>query len=708
MMHDTSEPPPSDPAGSEVIDPPLRRSSWQRTGASAAGTRQASILATGGELATGKPYIERVENDPGILDRIADALLASTFRPVRGLVRDPARSLRPIVESVRRHQQDLRVATDDELLARARGMRARLRRDGFAVPVVGECFAVITEAASRTIGMRHYDVQLMAGWGLLQGKLVEMATGEGKSFAATLPAATVALAGYPVHIITVNDYLAERDAQEMAPLYGFLGLTVDSVVQGKERDDRRKAYASSIVYTTNKDVAFDYLRDGIAMTGNTSRLHLAIERLTGGKSQPADLVLRGLHFAVVDEADSVFIDEARTPLILSASIGPSEEKDQSEQALAIARALVEDEEYKVEHAVKLITLEDDGKDRIATLCQGLGGVWTSIRAREELVTQALSALIMFRRDQHYIVADGKVQIVDESTGRLMPDRSWERGLHQLIEVKEGCEPTERRETLARITYQRLFRRYVRLAGMTGTGKEVASEIRGVYGLDVVRVPLNRPAQRLYAKPRVCATRQEKWHLVVETVDRIAVQAGRPVLIGTRSVAASEEISAVLHQHGIDHALLNAMQDKSEAEIIAKAGMPGVVTVATNMAGRGTDIRLGPGVAERGGLHVVLTEYHESRRVDRQLFGRSARQGDQGSCEAIVSLEDELYAVYVPWLTRQVRRLKQRGIPLPDFVYGALKWLAQGAAENRGIAARVYNLKTDRRLDRVLAFSGRGE
>jgi preprotein translocase subunit SecA len=698
----------NDPTPAAVIDPPPRRTSWQRLGAAGSATRQASILTTGGELATGKPYIERLEHNPGALDRIADALLGITFRPARGLLHDPARSLRPIIEAVRRHEHALSVATDDELQAQARAMRAHLRRDGFAVAIVGECFALITETASRTLGMRHYDVQLMAGWGLLQGKLVEMATGEGKSFAATLPAATVALAGYPVHVITVNDYLAERDAQEMAPLYNALGLTVDSVVQRKERDDRRKAYASSIVYTTNKDVAFDYLRDGIAMTGKTSRLHLSIERLAGGKSQPADLVLRGLHFGIVDEADSVFIDEARTPLILSASVGPSEEKDQSEQALAIARALTEDEDYKVEHAQKLITLEDDGKDRIATLCQGLGGVWTSIRAREELVIQALCALILFRRDQHYIVTDGKVQIVDESTGRLMPDRSWERGLHQLIEVKEGCEPTERRETLARITYQRLFRRYVRLAGMTGTGKEVAPEIRGVYGLEVARIPLNRPSRRHYAKPRVCGTKQQKWRLVVETVEQIAVHAGRPVLIGTRSVAASEEISAVLHQRGIDHALLNAMQDKSEAEIIAKAGMPGVVTVATNMAGRGTDIRLGPGVAERGGLHVVLTEYHESRRVDRQLFGRAARQGDQGSCEAIVSLEDELYAVYVPWLTRQVRRLKQRGTPLPNILYSLLKWLAQGAAERRGVAARVQNLKTDRRLDRVLAFSGRGE
>lgn len=631
-----------------------------------------------------------------------------TFRPARLLLRDPARSLRSIVDEVARHAEPLRIATDEELAARARSMRARLRRDGFATPIVGECFALIGEAASRTLGMRHYPVQLMAGWALLQARLVEMETGEGKTFAATLPAATMALAGYPVHVITVNDYLAARDAKEMAPLYAFLGLSAAAVVQGMEREGRRKAHGSSIVYTTNKDVAFDYLRDGVAMAGRSSRLHLSLERLTGGGAKQPDLVLRGLYFGIVDEADSVFIDEARTPLILSASIGPSEEKEQSEQALAIARALVPDEDYTVEAAPRIVTLEEAGKTRIGTLSTGFGGVWTSIRAREELVTQALSALTLFHRDQHYVVTDGKVQIVDESTGRLMPDRSWERGLHQMIEVKEACEPTERRETLARLTYQRLFRRYVRLAGMTGTAKEVAPEIRVVYGLDVVRIPLNRPSQRRYAKPIVCATKADKWRLIVETVDRIAVKAGRPVLIGTRSVGASEEISTILHAHGIDHALLNAMQDQSEAEIIAKAGMPGVVTVATNMAGRGTDIRLGPGVAERGGLHVVLTEYHESRRVDRQLFGRAARQGDSGSCEAIVSLEDELFSTYVPAPARLLGRLMERGTPVPAFLFGTLKWLAQGAAERRGIAARVENLKTDRRLDRVLAFSGRGE
>ena len=337
--------------------------------------------------------------------------------------------------------------------------------------------------------------------------------------------------------------------------------------------------------------------------------------------------------------------------------------------------------------------------------QGLGA---SARAREELVTQALSAQILFRRDQHYVVSEGKVQIVDESTGRVMPDRSWEHGLHQLIEAKEGCAATERRETLARLTYQRLFRRYLRLGGMTGTAKEVAREIAAVYRLDVVRVPLHRPSRRSYGAPRNCATLAEKWNAVADSVERMALIARRPVLIGTRSVKASEQLSAVLARRGIEHALLNAKQDKAEAEVIALAGQPGRVTVATNMAGRGTDIRLGPGVAESGGLHVILTEYHESRRIDRQLFGRGGRQGDPGSCEAIVSLEDETFAVHAPAAASLLRQALDSGRRLPAAAYGCLRALAQFAAERRSAYVRVQNLKLDRRLEQVLAFSGRGE
>ncbi|WP_453951595.1 preprotein translocase subunit SecA [Bradyrhizobium sp. USDA 377] len=660
------------------------------------------------DLAVGRPYPERADREPAVHDRVAEYLAKGLIgRAFEGL-RDPVRALMPIVEYTAAHENALRIMSDEELRLQVSSVRARLRNAGFTPPLVGRCFALVREAASRTIGQRHYDVQLIAGFGLLKGRLVEMATGEGKTVAATLPAATVALAGYPVHLITVNDYLAQRDASEMRALYEFLGLSVGAVVQGMPKAERRRAYASSVTYCTNKELAFDYLRDRVALAHRSSSLHLSLERLRGSLQRDEDLVLRGLYFGIVDEADSIFIDEARTPLILSSSTGAGEERLQCEQALEIASGLVAEEHYEIDLAERSLALTKEGRREIGRLAEGLQGVWSSIRAREELVTQALSGMMLFNRDQHYVVIDGKVQIVDESTGRVMPDRSWERGLHQLIEVKEDCELTERRETLARITYQRLFRRYIRLSGMTGTAREVAPEIKSVYGLDVVRIPLNRPSRRRVAPPLVCTTPAEKLRIIADRVERLAVAEGRAVLIGTRSVGASEEISAALNARGIAHALLNAKQDQDEAEVVARAGEPARVTVATNMAGRGTDIRLDPGVAARGGLHVILTEYHDSRRVDRQLFGRCARQGDPGSCEAIVSLQDDVFMIHAGSMTRVIARLVGSRIPVPLRFYQSLRWLAQFQAERRHGYVRVQNVKLDRRLDRVLAFSGRGE
>ncbi|MGY4420610.1 preprotein translocase subunit SecA [Bradyrhizobium sp. JR6.1] len=518
------------------------------------------------DLARSRPYPERAEYEPALHDRIAQGLVNGLIKPTFNRIRDPARALHAIVEYAAGHERALAVASDSDLQQEASAMRAALRRQGFVPELVGRSFALVREAATRTIGQRHYDVQLMAGWGLLQGKLVEMATGEGKTIAATLPAATVALAGYPVHLITVNDYLANRDAIELAPLYQFLGLSTGVVVQRMSKAERRQAYAKSVTYCTNKELAFDYLRDRVALSRRGSRLHLSLERLRGNQERDDDLVLRGLHFGIVDEADSIFIDEARTPLILSSSVGTGEERLQCEQALAFASELMAGEHYEVDQAERSVLLTAEGRRRLARLAEDMRGVWTSPRAREELMTQALTAIHLFRRDQHYVVVDSKIQIVDESTGRAMPDRSWERGLHQLIEVKESCELTDRRETMARITYQRLFRRYIKLAGMSGTAQEVSREIKSVYGLDVVRIPLNRPSQRTAAPPRICASQAEKLKVIADTVARVAVMDGRPVLIGTRSVGASEEISAVLRRRGIEHALLNAKQDQIEAEV----------------------------------------------------------------------------------------------------------------------------------------------
>ena len=667
---------------------------------------RAALLTWAGELASGRPYAERLEREPAWHDRLAEFLIGAAVKPTRDALRNPARALARIVEHTERHAAALRGAADAELAERARLMRGRLRREGFVLPVVGECFALVREAGTRTLGQRHYDEQLMGGWALLQGRLVEMETGEGKTIAATLPSATVALAGYPVHVITVNDYLAQRDAEEMGPLYRFLGLSVGEVIQGMPPAARRQAYSRSITYCCNKELAFDYLRDRVALSQRSSRLHLSLEKLRGAASRDDRLVLRGLYFGIVDEADSVFIDEARTPLILSSSTGV-DELEQGGEALELARHLRPGEDYTTDLVERSVILTGEGRAKLADFAGGRDGAWASVRAGEELVTQAVVALTMFRRDQHYVVGEGKVAIVDESTGRVMPDRAWERGLHQLIEIKEGCEPTERRETLARMTYQRLFRRFIRLAGMTGTASEVAREIRSVYGLDVVRIPLHLPSRREYLPAQVHATKADKWRAVAQSVERMTA-IGRPVLIGTRSVIASEEISAILAERGIEHALLNAKQDKEEADIVAQAGQPGRVTVATNMAGRGTDIRLGPGLAENGGLHVILTEYHESRRVDRQFFGRGARQGDPGSCEAIISLEDELFAVFTGAPARLAARLDRHGKKLLPLVRQALRAAAQFRAERRGFHLRVNNLRLDWRLDRILAFSGRGE
>ncbi len=659
-------------------------------------------------LASGRPYAERSDDAPEWLDRFASGLYRMTLDPLAGLLSTMPVQMRRVAESVEQVEPALRLLPDDALRARAGAMRARFRRHGFTLEGVAECFAITRAAAERTLGQRHYATQLMAGHALLRGRLVEMATGEGKTFCATLPACTVALAGYPVHVITVNDYLAQRDAEKMRPLYEFLGLSVGTVVQGMEKDLRRQAYAQSITYCTNKELAFDYLRDRVASQGRSGRLHQALARVAGHSQPDSPLVLRGLYFAIVDEADSVFIDEARTPLILSASRADGDEAQDCAAALALARSLVEGPDYTVspfEHAVSLC---DPGRAKLDAYAQERAGSWTSVRAREELVRRALSALCLYRRDQHYVVADGKVQIVDESTGRVMPDRSWEQGLHQMIEVKEEVTPTPRRETLAKLTYQRLFRRYVHLSGMTGTAAEAAREIKTVYGLGVARVPLHRPSQRDAMPATFCLTLDQKWERVAAIAKRLAQGAGRPVLIGTRSVLASEQISAVLTRTGVAHALLNAKQDANEAEVIAAAGQRGRVTVATNMAGRGTDIELGEGVAAMGGLHVILTEYHDSRRVDRQLFGRCARQGDRGSCEAIVSLEDEIFEVCAPAATVALSQAARSGLTVPAFAYGALRMLAQWSAERHHRAIRMQNLKQDRQLNQMLAFTGKGE
>lgn len=611
-----------------------------------------------------------------------------------------------IVAAVNAHTAAVTRLSDQAITTQAQELGQRMRREGFTEPLVAHTFALVREAANRRLGLRHYDVQLIGGRILLQGMVAEMETGEGKTLVATLPAATAALAGVPVHVITANDYLTSRDAEWMGPVYQALGLEVGTVCQGMSAPQRKAAYGHPVTYCTNKEITFDFLRDRLLLGTRRRHLRLRVERLFGEALPLAGLVLRGLHFAIVDEADSVMVDEARTPLIISGQGEGGCRDPLYGQALAVAQGLVSGRDFRVHARERRAELTDSGRARLAETTCDFPGVWRGPRRAEELVSLALAAERLYQRDVHYLVREGKVQIVDEYTGRVLPDRAWENGLHQMIEAKEGLDPTHRREPLARTSYQHFFRRYLRLAGMTGTAREVSQELRRVYRLEVVRVPTNRKLRRSSQAPRIFSTAEQKWQAVLERVCTLHEQ-GRPVLIGTRSVSASEHLGRLLTAEGVPHQVLNARQDEAEAEIIAAAGMRGAVTVATNMAGRGTDIRLGPDVVEAGGLRVLATELHDARRIDRQLFGRCGRQGDPGEYQLMASLEDELVEVYAPnWLVRPMKRISN--FPGASLLARLLLRWVQRRAEHYHAQIRRDLLTLDERREESLAFSGRRE
>jgi preprotein translocase subunit SecA len=624
-------------------------------------------------------------------------------------LRPRAERFSKIIEAVNSQASEVEGISERKVPEVVKGLRLRLRNEGFTEELVAQTFALVRELAGRTIGLRHLDVQLIGGAVLLGRMVAEMETGEGKTLTATLPACTLALGGVPVHIITVNDYLAQRDADWMGPIYRALGLTVGTIIHGMDPAARRHAYCCDVTYCTNKEVAFDYLRDRIVLWDRPTPIRLQLERLYGENSRLNQLAMRGLHFAIVDEADSVLVDEARTPLIISSESSGIMNLSVYQHAMANAGNFAQGKDFRVLTNDRTVELLPRGKARIATLDWSDTGVALNSQQREELVRQALVALYLFDRDKHYLVKDDKVQIIDEYTGRLMADRSWESGLHQLIEVKEGCEFTRRKETRARISYQRFFRRYLALAGMTGTAREVAGELWSIYRLRVVTVPTNLPLRRHFLPDRVYPSGEQKWKAVVKTVGDM-YQKGRPVLVGTRSVEASEHLSRLMKDTDLPHKVLNARQDKEEAKIIARAGEHDRITVATNMAGRGTDIQLAKGVAQLGGLHVIATERHEARRIDRQLFGRCGRQGDPGSCEAIVSLEDELITVYTGRLWRWMAAISLK-IPLGPLARGVgimVFHRAQRFAERQHARIRRDLLKFDEYISDSLAFTGKLE
>ncbi len=539
--------------------------------------------------------------------------------------------------------------SDAELRERSRQLRLKARQGDSLNGLLVEAFALTREAAKRSIKQRHYDVQLVGGAAIHFRSISEMETGEGKTLVCTLPAFLNALNGKGVHVVTVNDYLAQRDAEWMGEIYRFLGLTVGCIQTGQPDPSRREAYACDITYGTAKELGFDYLRDELKryQLGGDGQRKSFEQAFLGRGENPASAmpVQRGHHYCIVDEADSILIDEARTPLIIGANNQPTqEEADAYLGADEIAATLVRIKDFKYDPSEKKAELTAAGRRKVQMKAGASSFRTLTVDQLYEYVERALRGQIGYLRDRDYVVHDDEVVIVDEFTGRMMPGRQWQDGLHQAIQAKERLEITLETITAARITVQDFFKLYKKLAGMTGTAWGDAHELRKIYSVHVFRVPTNRPSRRVWEPDRVFSTEEEKFRAVADRIIELN-QKGVPVLIGTRSIERSERLSSLLNEAGIEHQILNAKNHAIEAQIVSLAGQPGRVTVATNMAGRGTDIKITPEVAGQGGLHVIGTERHESLRIDRQLVGRCARQGDPGHAQFFVSLEDEIIEAF---------------------------------------------------------------
>ena len=533
------------------------------------------------------------------------------------------KKMRAIADHINEIEPNYVKLSDANLVAKTDEFKRRLQKGETLDDLLPEAFAVVREASKRVLGMRHFDVQLMGGICLHNGNIAEMRTGEGKTLVATLPVYLNALTGKGVHVVTVNDYLATRDSEQMGRLYNFLGLSTGLIVANLDFNQRREAYACDITYGTNNEFGFDYLRDNMV-------------------SDVLQMVQRPLNYAIVDEVDSILIDEARTPLIIS---GPGQRSTDNYYKLAkIVPHLVRDEDYIIDEKQKTIAPTDSGIEKVEQML-GVENLYDAENIElNHLLGASLRAYAMMHRDTDYVVKDGEVVIVDEFTGRLMFGRRYSDGLHQAIEAKEGLKVERESQTLASVTFQNYFRMYEKLAGMTGTAKTEEKEFIDIYGLEVIPIPPNKPLIRTDLPDQIFKTKAAKYRAVVRNaVERHKV--GQPLLIGTTSITQSEELSDMLLRAGVPHNVLNAKHHEKEAEIVANAGQMGMVTIATNMAGRGTDITLGEGVPELGGLAILGTERHESRRIDNQLRGRSGRQGDPGSSQFFLSLEDDLMRIF---------------------------------------------------------------
>jgi len=565
--------------------------------------------------------------------------------------------------------------------------------------------AALREAGWRAWRLRAYKVQLAGVLGMDRGYLVEMVTGEGKTIVAALAAVLAGWSGKPCHVVTVNDYLAQRDADQFAKIAGWTGLEVSAVTATLSPIQRRNAYQADVVYTTSKELLADFLRDRIALGNASAADRLALRQLAGNDHARRHVVQRGLYSAIVDEADSVLIDEAVTPLIISREQPNESLRKACIEAYHLAEQLIPGRDYKAEPKHKQVDLTPRGEAHLAQLADPLPALWRGPDRRRELVEQALQAKCFFNREKQYVVQDGKVVIVDEFSGRLMPQRTWREGLHQAIEVREGIEVTSPSETIARMSFQRFFRLFPKLCGMSGTARESAGELWQIYRLPVVDIPTNRPVIRTLESEKRFLESESKWEAIVEEVRRVH-ETGRPILIGTRSIEASESLNQRLLRKGLRANVLNAKRHLEEALIVGAAGKKASITIATNMAGRGTDIRLEPGVADLGGLHVVATERHEAGRIDRQLFGRAGRQGDAGSARAFVSFEDELLQRFLPIPARWGLAILGRIAPFfaVKLLGPAANW-AQGIAQRRSYRQRRQVLQSDQWLEDSLGFAG---
>jgi len=585
--------------------------------------------------------------------------------------------------------------------------REQFRRGGnLPDEVLLNALAAIREASDRQLGLRPFIVQLMGALALHRGYLAEMATGEGKTLTAGVAAVLAGWTQRPCHILTVNDYLVKRDAEWLQPLYHFCGVRVGHVAAWMGPPERQKGYTCDVTYTTSKELLADFLRDRLKLGQLQNPTRRLIRRMIAPEPyQQEPLVLRGLHTTIVDEADSILIDEAVTPLIISTTHKNDWLREAAQLSEHIAAELKSEADYRTNLRYKEVELTEAGRRKLSERCAALPGLWRGSDRRMELIRQSLVAREFFLRDKHYIIEGDKVVIVDEFTGRPMPQRTWREGMHQAIEAKEGLPISDPSETIARLSFQRFFRCFHRLSGMTGTAKEAAGEFWQTYKLPVITIPTNRPCVREHWPDQIFANENSKWQAIADEVLRVH-QLGRPVLVGTRSVHASERLAERLGPHNIEFKILNAVRLHEEGAVIALAGERGRITIATNMAGRGTDIKLGRDVAAIGGLHVIASERHESGRVDRQLFGRSARQGDPGSAQAFVSAEDELIRRHLPSIAAgTLRRTVTLNLPGKRGIARSAFALAQRNAQRLAAKQRAAVLRADTWLEEALSFAG---